>query len=62
MQINAYLNFDGQCAAAFRFYEQLLGGKIERMMTTTRNSVPQRGCAVGYLRTASVVSGSPARR
>ena len=25
------------------------------MMTMTRNSVPQRGCAVGYLRTCSVV-------
>jgi PhnB protein len=29
MQINAYLSFDGQCEAAFQFYEQLLGGKIE---------------------------------
>ena len=27
-------------------------------MNTTRNSVPQRGCAVGYLRTFSTVSGS----
>ena len=26
----------------------------------TRNSVPQRWCAVGYLRTSSTVSGSPA--
>jgi PhnB protein len=29
MQINAYLSFDGQCEAAFQFYEKLLGGKIE---------------------------------
>ena len=29
MQINAYLNFNGQCEEAFKFYEQLLGGKIE---------------------------------
>ena len=35
---------------------------IERATTITRNSVPQRGWAVGYLRTASVVSGSPASR
>ena len=35
---------------------------IERRMTTTRNSVPQRGWAVGYLRTSSTVSGSPASR
>ena len=34
--------------------------RIDRAMTTTRNSVPQRWCAVGYLRTSSVVSGSPA--
>jgi PhnB protein len=33
MQISPYLNFDGQCAEAFRFYEQVLGGKIEMMMT-----------------------------
>jgi len=33
MQVNAYLNFNGQCAEAFKFYEQVLGGKIESMMT-----------------------------
>jgi PhnB protein len=33
MQVNPYLNFNGQCAEAFRFYEQVLGGKIETMMT-----------------------------
>ncbi|MBV9881187.1 MAG: VOC family protein [Gemmatirosa sp.] len=33
MRFNAYLNFAGQCAAAFRFYEQLFGGKIEMMQT-----------------------------
>src|SRR5690554_1093123 len=33
MQIVPYLNFDGQCAEAFRFYEQVLGGKIEAMST-----------------------------
>jgi PhnB protein len=27
MQINPYLNFNGQCDAAFKFYEQSLGGK-----------------------------------
>jgi PhnB protein len=32
MQLNAYLNFDGQCEAAFKFYEQALGGKIIAMM------------------------------
>ncbi|HET6566606.1 MAG TPA: VOC family protein [Rhodothermales bacterium] len=33
MQIDPYLNFNGQCKEAFEFYEQLLGGKIEAMMT-----------------------------
>ena len=33
MQLNPYLTFDGQCEAAFRFYEQALGGKIAAMMT-----------------------------
>src|ERR1700731_167289 len=33
MQLNPYLSFDGQCAAAFQFYEKVLGGKIAMMMT-----------------------------
>ncbi len=33
MQINSYLLFTGQCEEAFKFYEKLLGGKIEFMMT-----------------------------
>jgi PhnB protein len=33
MQLNPYLIFDGQCEAAFKFYEKTLGGKIEAMMT-----------------------------
>lgn len=33
MRINAYLNFNGQCEEAFKFYEKLLGGKIEFIMT-----------------------------
>jgi PhnB protein len=33
MQINSYLLFTGQCEEAFKFYEKLLGGKIEMMMT-----------------------------
>jgi PhnB protein len=32
MRLNAYLNFDGQCEAAFNFYERCLGGKIEAMI------------------------------
>ncbi|WP_246276843.1 VOC family protein [Microcoleus asticus] len=33
MQSNTYLFFDGECKAAFKFYEQCLGGKIDGMMT-----------------------------
>ncbi len=33
MQINPYLNFNGQCEAAFKFYERVLGGKITFQMT-----------------------------
>jgi len=32
MRLNPYLIFDGQCEAAFKFYEQCLGGKIEAML------------------------------
>jgi len=32
MQVNPYLTFSGQCEEAFRFYEKVLGGKIEAMM------------------------------
>jgi PhnB protein len=33
MQLSTGLIFNGQCAAAFKFYEQLLGGKIQTLMT-----------------------------
>jgi len=33
MQLNPYLFFNGNCAAAFKFYEKCLGGKILMMMT-----------------------------
>lgn len=33
MKVNTYLNFGGNCAEAFRFYENHLGGKIGMMMT-----------------------------
>jgi PhnB protein len=33
MQLYTYLNYGGNCAQAFRFYEQHLGGKITMMMT-----------------------------
>jgi PhnB protein len=33
MQLHPYLIFDGDCEAAFKFYEKALGGKIEAMST-----------------------------
>jgi PhnB protein len=33
MKINSYLMFNGNCEAAFKFYEQCLGGKITMMMS-----------------------------
>lgn len=44
MQSNPYLMFNGQCEAAFKFYEKVLGGKIEAMIphegSPAANSVP----------------------
>ena len=33
MKIDPYLMFDGSCEDAFKFYESVLAGKIEMMMT-----------------------------
>jgi PhnB protein len=33
MDLTPYLNFNGECAAAFKFYERVLGGTIEMMQT-----------------------------
>jgi PhnB protein len=33
MRLNPYLNFTGQCEAAFKFYEKALGGKIVFKLT-----------------------------
>jgi PhnB protein len=32
-EVNAYLHFNGECEAAFKFYEKALAGKIEATMT-----------------------------
>ncbi len=33
MQVTTYLNFNGNCEAAFKFYAQALGGKITMKIT-----------------------------
>jgi PhnB protein len=40
MKLNTYVNFDGKCTEAFRFYEKHLGGKIGMMMT--RRELPDQ--------------------
>ena len=37
MKLNAYLNYGGNCAEAFRFYEKHLGGKTLFSMTFGQN-------------------------
>jgi PhnB protein len=32
-QLNAYLSFDGQCAEAMAFYVDVLGGKLDALIT-----------------------------
>jgi PhnB protein len=45
MQANPYLTFNGDCEAAFKFYEKSLGGKIAAMFTfegtPAESEVPQ---------------------
>jgi PhnB protein len=38
VKLYTYLNYGGNCADAFRFYEQHLGGKISMMLTHGQNS------------------------
>ncbi|WP_341893843.1 VOC family protein [Ferrovibrio terrae] len=52
VQINPYLMFNGQCEAAFRYYEKHLGGKVEAMMKYSDappmpegQKPPEGGCA-----------------
>jgi PhnB protein len=42
MQLNPYLIFNGQCEAAFKFYEKALGGKIESMSTWENSPMSQQ--------------------
>ena len=39
-QLDSYLFFDGQCAEAMRFYERVLGAKLEMMMTYAEAPTP----------------------
>jgi len=50
MQLNPYLNFNGQCETAFKFYEQCLGGKIEATMTYGETPMVDRTPPNGAIR------------
>jgi PhnB protein len=41
MRLHTYLNYGGNCAQAFRFYEQHLGGTITMLMTHGEQPNPQ---------------------
>src|SRR6185503_18914502 len=40
MKLDVYLNYQGNCELAFRFYEQHLGGKILMMVRHGENPAP----------------------
>ncbi|WP_058188947.1 VOC family protein [Terracidiphilus gabretensis] len=42
MKLQPYLNYGGNCAEAFRFYEEHLGGKINFMMTFAQMPEPKQ--------------------
>ena len=42
MQSSAYLIFDGRCEEAFKFYQQVLGGKLEAMVSSVGTPIEQQ--------------------
>jgi PhnB protein len=38
-ELNTYLSFDGNCAEAMRFYERVLDGKLESIITNGQSPV-----------------------
>jgi PhnB protein len=42
MKVHMHVNYGGNCADAFRFYEQHLGGKISLMMTHGDSPQPDK--------------------
>ena len=48
MKMNTYLNYGGNCAEAFKFYEQHLGGKILGMMKWSQMPDAEKHTPPGY--------------
>ena len=40
-KLTPYLSFDGNCAEAMRFYERVLGGKLEALLTNAQTPVAE---------------------
>jgi PhnB protein len=61
MKLNPYLNFGGNCAEAFQFYEKQLGGKITMMMRFSDQPDPKnipKGMENGVLYVNMQLAGS----
>lgn len=48
MKLNPYLMFNGDCEAAFNFYAQCLGGKIEAMLKHQDTPMAQKQAPAGW--------------
>jgi PhnB protein len=48
MKLDIYLNYNGNCEPAFRFYEQHLGGNITMMMTHGENPEPNNNIPANW--------------
>jgi PhnB protein len=48
MKLNTYLNYGGNCAEAFRFYEQHLSAKITTVMTWDQMPDAEKHTPPGY--------------
>ena len=61
MNVDTYLNFGGNCAEAFRFYEENLGGKIGMIMTFDQMPGPNQappGMEKGVLHAQIEIGGT----
>jgi len=46
MRLNTYVNFNGNCAAAFQYYEEHLGARVKTMMT--HGQFPESGAGADW--------------
>lgn len=58
MQLYTQLNFGGNCAEAFRFYEKHLGGAITMMMTQKEMPNPPAGAGDGVIHARMEIAGT----